>query len=110
MSHSASCSAASTGDLDPSCEDCKDKKVGDLDDKSFSRLMGITRKQFEDFCQGTYQQDHPAIVLPRGSTVQTLVVPYLLYNFWYAIMGANALSVQYRRKELERRIASKGHV
>lgn len=81
--------------LDPNCHECQSKPVGSLDNAHFAQLMGMERHQFEDYCQelASRVNGNPYGQAPPSN-------PTGLYNFWYAIMDANALSVQIRKDEL----------
>lgn len=80
--------------LDPECDACRHKCVGDLDNEHFAVLVGCTRSEFETFSQMIAEPWYAVGMGPR---------PTGLYNFWYAIMDASALPIQFRKDELARR-------
>lgn len=86
--------------LDPNCDDCRQKVVGNLDQAHFAALMGCSRTTFEKWCRNIDTSDYSR----RTFTLEG-EGPYGLYNFWDAIMGTNALQVQTRKDELDRRRA-----
>ena len=96
------------GFWNPSCDRCREIKVGDLDDNHFREVMGINRQSFEKFCQemdrssGSRTIESDYVDADDGGP-QILVLPHGLYNFWYAIMEANALMIWYRKRELTQR-------
>lgn len=110
MTHSADCTLASSGRLSYDCEECLEKKVGDLDDTNFQKLMGVSRGRFEAMCQKMYTLDRSVYTSLGSGSEGDVVMPTKLYNFWTVIMEASAVKVQLRKDELERRIRAKGHV